>query len=194
MTIPEQTASPDPNVSSNSVSNSVSGDASNESPTSVDQTSTPNTNLNHKKFMDVRRAADSLRISLTDIDDSSKCITSKHEESDSDASDGMDQRTLGISVICYTRGQTPAPGRLKVLLNVSARLVQSEIAKIDRAEIDGLLGLAFFGSRRYRQAAELLQRAADLNTEIAEHDASDGIQENGTLSWAAQLNLRSAHA
>lgn len=168
-------------------------DPSHDSPTSVEQTSSPRDTLPRKKVMDVRRAADSLRLVLTDIEDNSAPIPARRAVSDSDASDALDYRTLGITVVGYTRGQTPASNRLKILLNSSARLPLNA-AKADRAEVDGLLGLAFLGSRRYRQAAELLQRASELILDVASEDAKSGFAVDNALTWAAELSLLSAHA
>lgn len=192
-------AAPDVEVTSSNADDhpavkALSGDSSNDSPTSIEQTSSPQQNLSRKKVLEVRRAANSLRLTMTDIDDASASTTAHPDASDSDdASDSLDQRTLGIVVIGYTRGQTPAFNRLRILLTASARL-PLDAAKVDRAEITGLLGLAFLGSRRYRQAAELLQRAAEQMNQIARDDAIGGFQDEDTVNWAAELNLLSAHA
>lgn len=173
-------------------------DAHAESPTAVDATADaekPDAPLPRKKVMEVRRAADSLRLTITDMDEERAALRRRRSAaSDSDdASDSGDLRTLGIVVVGYVRGQTPASNRIKILLNSSARLgLHSAVA--DRAEVDGLLGLAFLGNRRYRQAAELLQRASELTVQVASADAKAGCAIDDALAWAAELNLLAAHA
>lgn len=176
----------------------------NDSPTAIDQTVPDNCKLGQspkglprKKVIDVRRAADSLRLTLTDIDEVA-CVAhgkscQKAGVGSEDDSDVDDFRTLGIVVVGYIRGQTPGANRIKVLLNSSTRM-GLQFSKADRAEVDGLLGLAFLGSRRYLQAAELLQRASELITEVAVEDSQAGISTLDDLTWASELNLLSAHA
>lgn len=181
-------------IISSKSSKPLSNDASNDSPTSVDQTSASQDNLIRKRIMDVRRAADSLRLTITDVEDDSNDSLSRHVVSGSeDTTDSSDFRTLGIVVVGYIRGQTPASNRLKILLNSSARL-PVDSAKADRAEIDGLLGLAYLASKRYRQAAELLQRASELVSDVASEDVKAGLAADAAMRWAAELNLLSAHA
>lgn len=181
-----------PVVSSNSKP-IPSDDPSHDSPTSVEQTSSPRDTLPRKKVIDVRRAADALRLTMVDIEDAPSTASARRIVSDSDASDAPECRTLGVTVVGYTRGQTPAANRLKILLNSSARL-PVDSARADRAEVDGLLGLAFLGSRRYRQAAELLQRASELIVDVAADDAKAGYTVESAMTWASELNLLSAHA
>lgn len=170
-----------------------------ESPTAVDQTSGKSNHavekLSRKKVMEVRRAADSLRLSITDIDGApfSSSEQSRRSGDSEDGSDSSEFRTLGVVVVGYVRGQTPAANRIKILLNSSARL-GCEVAKADRAEVDGLLGLAFLGNRRYRQAAELLQRASEEIIEVAKEDEKSGFATDDAFLWAAELNLLSAYA
>lgn len=189
----------DPNDPSSAIissqpSKSLSNDPSNDSPTSVDQTSASQDNLIRKRIMDVRRAADSLRLTITDVEDDSNDSLSRQVVSGSeDTTESNDFRTLGIVVVGYIRGQTPASNRLKILLNSSARL-PVDSAKADRAEVDGLLGLAYLASKRYRQAAELLQRASELVTDVASEDAKAGLATDAATKWAAELNLLSAHS
>jgi hypothetical protein len=154
-----------------------------------------------RQVVEIRRAADSLRLTMTDNDDSVAQVTSSRfarrassgasANDDEQASGGM--RVLAVSIIGYTRGQTPPSKALKGLLNVSAKLA-SVGTLADRAEIDGILGLTFLCNRRYRQAAELLRRAADLSTSVAEQDAKSGFTPATARKWAAQLNLLAAHA
>lgn len=173
-------------------------ESSSDSPTSIEQTAAKNDfteeKLPRKKVMEVRRAADSLRLTITDVDEkhSSHSEHSRDNHSD-DGSDNGDFRILGIVVIGYVRGQTPASNRINILLNSSAKLGVPR-AKADRAEVDALLGLAFLGNRRYRQAAELLQRASELVLEVADDDAKSGFASGSASIWAAELNLLSAHA
>lgn len=170
-----------------------------DSPTSVDQTSMKpeqsDDTLSRKKVMEVRRAADSLRITMRDIDDNSSPSPLRRNQGNSsdNESDSGEFRTLGVVVVGYVRGQTPAPNRIKILLNSSPKL-GLQISTADRAEVDGLLGLAFLGNRRYRQAAELLQRASELIIEVAQEDAKAGCAPDDAYNWAAELNLLSAYA
>lgn len=184
-------------------------DEQSDSPKSVDLTAASTTGENsvkkegpdeppRKKVMDVRRAADCLRITITDVEEKKHPASPLRRRRSSDSDDGSDSgdgemRTLGIVVVGYVRGQTPAANRINILLNSSAKLsVHDAIA--DRAEVDGLLGLAFLSNRRYRQAAELLQRSSELIVQVAERDAKAGVATKEALTWAAELNLVSAHA
>lgn len=174
-------------------SKKLSIDTPNDSPTSVDQTSASQEGLVRKKIMDVRRAADSLRLTITDVeDDSSDSLVRRPVSGSEDTTESSDFRTLGIVVVGYIRGQTPASNRLRILLNSSARL-PVDSAKADRAEVDGLLGLASLASKRFRQAAELLQRASELISDVASEDAKAGLAVDSAIRWAAELNLLSAH-
>ncbi|KAI0559620.1 hypothetical protein FGB62_141g026 [Gracilaria domingensis] len=174
--------------------------SSSGSPTAVDQ-SASNTvvetvHISRKKVMEVRRAADALRLTLIDVDDDlegSETLEMLRSDSTQDGSDNGDLRILGVVVVGYVRGQTPAPNRLRVLLDCSAKLGLSD-AMADRAEVDALLGLAILGHRRYRQAAELLQRASELTLQVAKEDAESGFSVEEAVLWAAELNLLSAHA
>lgn len=151
--------------------------------------------LPRKKVMEVRRAADCLRLTVTDVEEkpTASPLRRRRSSDSEEESDSGDLRTLGIVVVGYVRGQTPAANRIKILLNSSAKLGVHE-AMADRAEVDGLLGLAFLSNRRYRQAAELLQRASELVLQVAEKDAKAGVATQDALAWAAELNLVSAHA
>lgn len=151
-----------------------------------------------KKVMQIKRAADALRITVTDMDvEEGKSAQSSERPKGGDASeDGSDTgelQTLGIAVWGYVRGQTLPAKCIKILLNSAAKL-GFENTLADRAEVDGLLGLAFLANRRYRQAAELLQRASELVAQVAEEDAKAGIAIDEAMTWAAELNLLSAHA
>lgn len=187
-----------PNPQSNESSNDkpTNDDQNNSgSPKAVEQTASKTivTEEQRKKVMEIRRAADSLRITITDIDDDNSSENQLQSSQPDDESDSDDYRTLGIVVVGYVRGQTPAPNRIKILLNSSSKL-GLHVAKNDRAEVDGLLGLAFLANRRYRQAAELLQRSSELITEVANEDVKSGVVVNNCLTWAAELNLLSAYA
>lgn len=176
-------------------------DEQNESPKSVDLTAAAaedgkaDEEPSRKKVMDVRRAADCLRLTITDVEEkpTASPLRRRRSSDSEDGSDTGDLRTLGIVVVGYVRGQTPAANRIKILLNSSAKLSVHE-AMADRAEVDGLLGLAFLSNRRYRQAAELLQRSSELIVQVAEKDAKTGVATKEALTWAAELNLVSAHA
>lgn len=147
-----------------------------------------------KKVMEIRRAADSLRITLADIDVPGEKKPSEFTDSDSNSDrEDTDVRLLGVTVVGYVRGQTPKSGRIQILLNSSTRFGLTGALE-DRAEVDGLLGLAFLGNRRYRQAGELLQRAADITKRVAQSDSKRGYAADVGFSWAAELNLLSAHA
>lgn len=171
------------------------------SPTAVDHSvSRPvldsKTQRSRKKTMPVRRAADVLRITLIDVEDpteSSASSPSVQNDSGYEGSDNGDLRILSVAVNGYVRGQTPAPNRLKVLLDCSAKL-GLDAFMTDRAEVDALLGLAMLGHRRFRQAGELLQRASELTLQIANEEAEKGEGSEEAIAWAAQLNLLSAHA
>ncbi len=171
---------------------------SGDSPVAVGATaqSTPTDADRRKKVLEVRRAADSLRITLADIDappDDSKIREYTDSEASSDEEGAGDVRILGITVVGYVRGQTPKAGRIQILLNSSTKLgLDGSMA--DRAEVDGLLGLAFLGNRRYRQAAELLERASNLTKQVAIADSKKGYAGDLGFSWASELNLLSAHA
>eukprot|EP00178_Gracilaria_changii_P000755 TRINITY_DN1099_c0_g2_i1.p1 TRINITY_DN1099_c0_g2~~TRINITY_DN1099_c0_g2_i1.p1 ORF type:complete len:2081 (+),score=292.13 TRINITY_DN1099_c0_g2_i1:273-6515(+) len=170
------------------------------SPTAVDQSPSDPVpevvQISRKKVVEFRRAADALRLTLIDVEDDadvSETQQSLQSESTQDDSDNGDLRILGVVVVGYVRGQTPAPNRLKVLLDCSAKLDLHD-AMADRAEVDALLGLAILGHRRYRQAAELLQRASELTMQVAKGDAESGFSVDEAVMWAAELNLLSAHA
>lgn len=168
------------------------------SPTGIVSTAQNSSKDNpRKKIIEMRRAADSLRITLADIDPpedpDEKMRDVTDSESDMEGNKAGDFRILGVSVVGYVRGQTPVAGRIKILLNSSTRLGLNA-APADRAEIDGLLGLAFLGSKRYRQAAELLERASTLTQQVAIADSKKGFQGELGFSWAAELNLLAAHA
>ncbi|CAN8071135.1 unnamed protein product [Agarophyton chilense] len=173
--------------------------ASSGSPTSVDQSASSiveTIQISRKKVMEVRRAADTLRLTLIDVVDSpegSETDETLRSLSTNGGSDNGELRILGVVVVGYVRGQTPAPNRLKVLLDCSAKLGLDN-AMADRAEVDALLGLAILGHRRYRQAAELLQRASELTLQVAKEDAESGFIVEDAILWAAELNLLSAHA
>eukprot|EP00177_Eucheuma_denticulatum_P008007 GFKZ01014577.1.p1 GENE.GFKZ01014577.1~~GFKZ01014577.1.p1 ORF type:complete len:2149 (+),score=314.18 GFKZ01014577.1:321-6767(+) len=171
-----------------------------ESPTSVGDVANgrDSDTVARKKMMEVRRAGDALRITITDIevkedDDNAREEAVRRRASGEQPLEGGGLVTLGISVLGYVRGQTPAPNRTKILLNAASRLGRDETLA-DRAEVDGLLGLAFLGNRRFRQAAELLHGASELIVEVAGKDAKGGVGIEGALRWAAELNLLAAHA
>ena len=167
-----------------------------ESPTGIDSTAKITTYNHRKKVLEIRRAADSLRITLADIDqplNDDKMRDSTDSESDSDGHKTGEIRKLGVAVVGYVRGQTPVSSRIKILLASSTRL--GNIGSLaDRAEIDGLLGLAFLGNKRYRQAGELLERASNGTRQVAIEDQKKGFAGELGFTWAAELNLLAAHA
>lgn len=154
-----------------------------------------------RKMVDFKRAADSLRLTMTDVDDNelaalraAGAAVSGPPAGAAGAGDAAGAvRVLSVTVIGYTRGQTPPSKGLKMLLNVATTMIASA-SLADRAEVDGLLGLAFLGNRRYRQAAELLRRAADLSERVAEEDRRMGVPPAAALNWSAQLNLLAAYS
>lgn len=166
------------------------------------QSESKGTALN-KKHVEIRRAANSLRLVMTDVDDDNgedhknsangKQNGTVAKNKSGRASSTSEMRVLSIAVTGYTRGQTPPSKGLKLLLNVSAKL-DTVGTFADRSEVHGLLGLAFLGNRRYRQAAEILRRAAELTEKVAGEDAKAGFPAEPAVGWSAQLNLLSAHA
>ena len=167
-----------------------------DSPTAVDATAQSTPHNHRKKVLEIRRAADSLRITLADIDpppndDKMRDVTDS--ESDSDGHKTGEIRKLGVAVVGYVRGQTPVASRIKILLASSTSLGTTG-SLADRAEIDGLLGLAFLGNKRYRQAGELLERASNGTRQVAIADQKKGFAGELGFTWAAELNLLAAHA
>jgi len=171
-----------------------------ESPTAVDETAqTPSKENPRKKVLEIRRAADSLRITLADIDPTASDFKmrdftdSDSNEEEAEVAPPGEIRKLVVAVIGYVRGQTPVKSRIKILL-ASATKMGFMGALADRAEIDGLLGLAFLGNKRYRQAGELLERASLSVRKIAIMDQKKGFAGDVGFVWAAELNLLAAHA
>lgn len=172
-----------------------------ESPTPVDRAdhdlSKSHCKLTRKKVMELKRAADSLRITIADIEEENDIKLFSHGPDmtmeSADGSDRDDFCILGVVVLGYIRGQTPSSNRIKILLN-SPFTHGFQFSKADRAEVSALLGLAFLGIHRCRQAAEFFHHASELVKELAVENADAGYTTEDTIDWATELSLLSAHA